>query len=157
MFEGRNRQKDGHKWRRKSALSSRQCTMSQVDRNDDKTTWTALVIAPAPTLSPDLTPNDYWLFVDLKRMLQWKRLCSNEVISETEAYFEAKNKSSYKKCIELFEKRRNQCITLEETMFMNKVEFCRKVFVLLVRLGTYWVMCYASVLCYQKQACTRAH
>ena len=35
------------------------------------------------------------------------------VISETEAYFEAKDKSFYKKDTEVLEKRRNQCITLE--------------------------------------------
>ena len=33
-------------------------------------------------------------------------------MSEIEAYFEAKNKSFYKKDIELFEKHRNQGITL---------------------------------------------
>ena len=50
--------------------------------------------------SPDLAPSDYWLFADLKRMLQGKRSGSNkEVISETETYFEAKNKSFYKKDI----------------------------------------------------------
>ena len=38
------------KWRRKSALSQRQCIMSQVDRNDCKTTWIALRITSAPTL-----------------------------------------------------------------------------------------------------------
>ena len=44
--------------------------------------------------SPDLAPSDYWLFVNLKRMLQGKRFGSNEeVILETEVYFEAKEKS----------------------------------------------------------------
>ena len=44
-----------------------------------------------PSYFPDLAPSDYWLFADLKRMLQGKRFGSNEeVISETEAYFEAK-------------------------------------------------------------------
>ena len=52
-------------------------------------------------------PRDYWLFADLKRMLQRKRFGSNEVISETEAYFEAKDKSFHKKGIELLEKRWN--------------------------------------------------
>ena len=62
----------------------------------------------------DMAPSDYWLFVDLKRMLQRKRFGSNEkVISETEAYFEVKDKSFYKKGIELLEKRWIQCITLE--------------------------------------------
>ena len=43
-----------------------------------------------------------------------KRFGSNEeVISETEAYFEAKVKSFYKKSIDLLEKYWNQCITLE--------------------------------------------
>ena len=64
--------------------------------------------------SPDLAPSNYWLIADLKRMLQGKRFGSNEkVISETEAYFEAKDKLSYKKGIKMFEKRWNQCITQE--------------------------------------------
>ena len=63
--------------------------------------------------SPDLAPSD-WLFTDFKRMLLGKRCGSNEeVISETEAYFEAKNKSFYKRDIKLLEKYWNQCITLE--------------------------------------------
>ena len=47
-------------------------------------------------------------------MFPGERFGSNEeVISETEAYFEAIDKSFYKKSIELLEKRWNQCITLE--------------------------------------------
>ena len=61
-----------------------------------------------PPYSPDLAP------IDLKRMLHGKRFGSNEeVISETKVYFEAKDKSFYKKGIELLEKYLNQCITLE--------------------------------------------
>ena len=56
--------------------------------------------------TPDLAPSDYWLFADLKKMLQGKRFGSNEeVIAETEAYFEAKDKSFYKHGIEKLEKR----------------------------------------------------
>ena len=48
-------------------------------------------------------------------MLQGKKFGSNEeVISETEAYFEAKDKLFNKKGIELLEKHWNQCIILEE-------------------------------------------
>ena len=58
--------------------------------------------------------NDYWLFADLKKMLQGKRFgSSKEVIAETEAYFESKDESFYKKGIEKLEKRWNECITLE--------------------------------------------
>ena len=47
-------------------------------------------------------------------MLLGKRFSPNEeVISETEVYFEAKDKSFYKKGIEFLEKRWNQCFTLE--------------------------------------------
>ena len=71
-------------------------------------------LLPHPPYSPDLAPSDYWLFANLKRMLQGKRFGFNEeVISKTEAYFEAKDKSFYKKDIELLEKHWNQCITLE--------------------------------------------
>ena len=54
-----------------------------------------------PHCSPDLAPSKYCLFADLKRMLQGKRFGSNEeVISEIEAYFQAKDKLFYKKGIE---------------------------------------------------------
>ena len=46
--------------------------------------------------SPDLALSDYWLFADLK-ILQGMRFGSNEeVILETEAYFEAKDYSRKK-------------------------------------------------------------
>ena len=71
-------------------------------------------LLPHPPNTPDLAPSDYWLFADVKRMLQGKRFGSNEkMISETEAYFEAKDKSFYKKGIKLLEKCWNHCITLE--------------------------------------------
>ena len=71
-------------------------------------------LLPHPLYSPDLSPSNYWLFADLKRMLQGKRFGANEeVISETEACFEAKDKSFNKKGIKLLEKRWSQCITLE--------------------------------------------
>ena len=51
--------------------------------------------------SPNLASSDYWLFADLKRMLQGKRFGFNEAsISETEAYLEAKDKLFYKTSIE---------------------------------------------------------
>ena len=67
VFEGRictkkkkkKKKKKSHKWRRKSALLPRQCTVSQVDHNDGKTTWTALWIASAPTLFS--RPGPQWL------------------------------------------------------------------------------------------------
>ena len=65
--------------------------------------------------SPDLIPSDYWLLADLKRMLQGKRVGSNEeVILEIEVYFETRDKLFYKKGIKLLKKRWNQYITLEE-------------------------------------------
>ena len=52
--------------------------------------------------------------------LQTSKVCPRErglapmkKSSETEMYFEAKDKSFYKKNIKLLEKRWNQCITLE--------------------------------------------
>ena len=69
---------------------------------------------PHPPCSPDLVPSEYWLFADLKKMLQGKRFGSNKkMIAETETYFESKDESFYKKGIEKLEKRWNECITLE--------------------------------------------
>ena len=71
-------------------------------------------LLPHPPYSPDIAPSDYWLFADLKKMLQGKRFGWNEeVIAETEAYFEAKDKSFYKHSIEKLEKIWNDCIALE--------------------------------------------
>ena len=71
-------------------------------------------LLPHPPYSPDLSPSDYWLFSDFKKILQGKRFSSNEeVIAETEAYFEAKDKSFYKHGIEKLEKRWNDGIALE--------------------------------------------
>ena len=67
-----------------------------------------------PPYSPHLALSDYWLFADLKRILQGKRFGSNEeVISETGVYFETKDKSFYQKGIELLEKHWIQFIILE--------------------------------------------
>ena len=75
----------------------------------------------------DLAPSNYWLFARPQKNAPGKRFGSNEKgIYETEAYFEAKDKSFYKKGI-----------TREE----DYVEFCLKVVVLLVRPGTYRVIC----------------
>jgi len=71
-------------------------------------------LLPHTPYSPDLAPSDYWLFADLKKKLARKRFGSNEeVIAETEAYFEAKDISFYKTGIEMLEKRYNECIALE--------------------------------------------
>ena len=56
--------------------------------------------------------------------LQTSKQCSNEeVISETEAYFEVKDKSFYKKDIELLEKCWNLRITLERDCLWIKTNF----------------------------------
>ena len=71
-------------------------------------------------------------------MLQGKRFSSNEeVIAETEAYFEAKDKSFYKHGIEKLEKRWNDCITLKVIILTNKNELCKTIVVILVSPGTY--------------------
>ena len=101
-----------------------------------------------PLYSLDLASRNYWLFADHKRILQKKRFGSNkEVISETEAYFEAKDKSFYKKGIESLEKCCNQCITLEGDRVDEWSQILPK-FVLLVKPRTYWVMCYIYIYIY---------
>ncbi|KAJ0169391.1 hypothetical protein K1T71_014978 [Dendrolimus kikuchii] len=95
-------------------------------------------LLPHPPYSPDLAPSDYYLFADLKKMLQRKRFYSNEeVIAETNAYFEANNKSFYKKGIQMLEKRWTDCMLLKETILMSKVEFSQKNVFSLVSPGTY--------------------
>uniref|UniRef100_A0A6M2DT53 Putative histone-lysine n-methyltransferase setmar-like protein n=1 Tax=Xenopsylla cheopis TaxID=163159 RepID=A0A6M2DT53_XENCH len=71
-------------------------------------------LLPHPPYSPDLAPSDYFLFAHLKRMLAGKKFRTDEeVIAETEAYFEAKPKSYYKTGIEKLKDRYKRCIELE--------------------------------------------
>jgi [histone H3]-lysine36 N-dimethyltransferase SETMAR len=58
-------------------------------------------LLPHPAYSPGLAPSDFFMFADLKRMLAGKKFSTNEqVIPETEVYFEAKEKSYYTNGIE---------------------------------------------------------
>ncbi|GBP75472.1 Histone-lysine N-methyltransferase SETMAR [Eumeta japonica] len=53
-------------------------------------------LLPHPAYSPDLAPCDYYLFPNLKKWLAGKRFESNEeVITETNAYFESLEKTYY--------------------------------------------------------------
>ena len=130
----------------KSALSPRQCTMSQVNCNDSKTTWIALRIASAPTLFSRSVPQ--WLLAVFRPQknapgkeiwLQWRSEFGNRDV------FWGQRQIVLKKGIESLEKRWNQCIIVEGDL-MNKVELCLKVVVSLVRPGTYWVIYYTGCI-----------
>ena len=41
-----------------------------------------------PPYSPDLAPEDFFLFPNLKKRLDGQRFTSNKVIAQTDAYFE---------------------------------------------------------------------
>ena len=69
---------------------------------------------PHPLYSPDLAFSDFFLFSDLKRMLVGKKFSADEeVIAETEVYFEAKDKLYYKNAIEKLYDHYNRCIVLQ--------------------------------------------
>jgi len=93
-----------------------------------------------PPYSPDLTLSDYYLFPNLKRWLQRKRFTSNEeVIAETEAYFEGLDVSYYRKSIEMLENRYIKCIALEDNL-RNKYNFAQKTLVFIKNLRTFQPM-----------------
>ena len=80
-------------------------------------------LLPYPPYSPDLVPSDYQLFADLKRILQGKRFSSNEeVISEIESYFEAKDKSFNKKGIEF--EAKDKGIEALESVYHSRRRLC---------------------------------
>jgi len=71
-------------------------------------------LLPHPAYSPDLAPSDYFLFPNLKKWLGGKRFGSNEeVIAETNAYFEGLEKTCYLEGIKKLEKRWTKCIELK--------------------------------------------
>lgn len=71
-------------------------------------------LLPHPPYSPDLAPSDYYLFSNLKLHLQGRRYKSNEeVIDETNAYFEEKDESFFKRGIEMLQGRWSKCVELQ--------------------------------------------
>ena len=71
-------------------------------------------LLPYPPYSPDLALSDFFLFSDLKWMLAGKKfIVDEEVITETEVYLEAKDKSYYKNGIEKLYDNNYRCIDLE--------------------------------------------
>lgn len=71
-------------------------------------------LLPHPPYSPDLAPSDYYLFPNLKKWLGGKRFESNdEVITETNAYFEGLDQSYYLEGIKKLENRWTKCIELK--------------------------------------------
>ena len=135
--------KNSHKWRRKSALSPRQCTVSQVDYYDGKTTWIALWIASTTTLFSRSGPQQLlavsrpWKNAPRKEIwLQWRSDIGNWGIfwGQRQIILQKRHRIVREVLGSVYHPRRR--------LLMNKVEFCLKVVVLLVRPRTYWVMCY---------------
>ena len=83
----------------KSVVPLRQCTVPQVHENDGQIKWINLKIASSPTIFSVSGPQRLLaLCWPEKKMHQGKRFGSNEhVIAKTEAYFESKDESFYKK------------------------------------------------------------
>ena len=71
-------------------------------------------LLPHPPYSPDLAPSDYFLFPKLKKRLGGKRFYSNdEIISQTNTYFEDLEISYFLEGIQKLEKRWTKCIELK--------------------------------------------
>ena len=106
--------RNGSKCRRKKCHFTKTCAMSQVARYHDKIEWIELRIASASTIFTGSGSQRLLPVCRPQKMLQGKRFYSNEeVITETNAYFEAKDKSFYKKCIEMLEKLWTDCVAFE--------------------------------------------
>ena len=71
-------------------------------------------VLPHPPYSPDLALSDYFLFPNLKKWLGGRRFYSNdEIISQTNTYFEDLEKSYFLEGIQKLEKRWTKCIELK--------------------------------------------
>jgi len=69
---------------------------------------------PHPAYSPDLAPCDYFLFSSLKKWFKGKRFTTREqLIAETQAYFEGLDKSYYSDGLIKLENHWLKCIELK--------------------------------------------
>jgi hypothetical protein len=79
-------------------------------------------IDSAPPYSLDLTPSNYYFFVDLKKNAPGKEIWEGEVIAEK--WTKSQNKSFYKEGLGMLKKR----WTDYNLLLTYKVEFCKNVF-----------------------------
>ena len=87
-------------------------------------------LLPHSPFSPDLALSDYFLFPNLKKWLGGKRFYSNdEIISQTNTYFEELEKSYFLEGIPKLEKRWTKCIELKGDYIEKKMTFNEKAFV----------------------------
>ena len=63
-----------------------------------------------PLYSPDLAPSDFFLFPNLKKWLGEQPFMSNEVIAQTDSYYEDLPKSYILDDLKKLEKRLENCI-----------------------------------------------
>ena len=71
-------------------------------------------LLPHQPYSSDLAPIDYFLFPNLKKWLGGKRFyCNDEIISQTNTYFEDLEKSYFLEGIQKLEKRWTKYIELK--------------------------------------------
>lgn len=90
----------------KNLFSSRQCTISQVHETMAKFNEFGFYLLPHPLISPDLaSATTGSLLVSIKCSREKKFGSNKQVIAETEAYFEAKDKFFYRHCLEILERR----------------------------------------------------
>jgi hypothetical protein len=64
--------------KKKSAVSSRQCTVSQIYKTTAKLHESSYELLLHSPYSPDQAFTDLFLFADLKRMLAGKKISTNE-------------------------------------------------------------------------------
>lgn len=68
-------------------------------------------ILPQPPYSPDIAPNDFFLFPKLKSSLKGRHFKTrNEIIQNSLSTLKAIPKEDYKKCFENWEKRWHRCV-----------------------------------------------
>ena len=129
-------QKTATNEKEKSALSPIQCTVSQVIR---KTTRTAPQIASATTLFSRSCPQR---LPDVCR--PQKNAPGTEMCLQCSLMHILRPKTNHSTKSHQIVWEGWESVSSKETMLINEVEFCLKVVVLLVRPGTYWVMCYKN-------------
>jgi hypothetical protein len=81
LLERLNDEINKKKWpylKKKSAISSRQCTVSQINENDGNIPWIGLQIGSPFTAFSRSGPSDFFLSEDLKKMIDGKKFCTNE-------------------------------------------------------------------------------
>ena len=137
------------KWRNKVLIWKRSSYIKTMHVSMAKIMKLKFELLQHPPYSPDLAPSDFFLFQNLKKWLSWQQFRSNEeIIAQTDGYFEDIPKSYFLESLKKLEKRLEKFIELKGDYIGRLKKSAQNNLFFYLFLRTYWTTLVQSIVDY---------